>query len=343
MDNSTTVQYVYVGTYQDPPNGVVVLSQGQNGELKQVHTASAASASSLAADPTDKTLLFGLSEFQSTVKSWRVKSDGDLSLISEVPSGGDGPAFVKVHPSGKWVLAANYGSGHFSVFPVDSQGQVKPFSDSVKPGTGSQSGADNQKGPHAHMITTAPNGLLTGCDLGSDAVYFFNLTADGKLNVVRTYHTNTNTGPRHIVFNDEKELAYVIGENGNNIHVFNYNDQNPKTLQVISSLEPNYNGPKTFGGEIRIHKNKFIYATNRGANTVVVFAVDSDSGKLTFQSSTSSAGDWPRGMNLDPAGRYLYIGNQNNQVLSTFKIQNDGNLDFTSKLMVDKPVDIEFL
>jgi len=168
-----TVQYVYVGTYQDPPNGVVVLSQNQNGELRQEHVVSAASASSLAAHPTDKTLLFGISEFQNSVKSWRVKSDGDLALISQVPSGGDGPAFVKVHTSGKWVFSANYGSGHFSVFPVDSQGQVKPFSDSVKPGSGSQSGADNQKGPHAHMITTAPNGLIAGCDLGSDAVFFF--------------------------------------------------------------------------------------------------------------------------------------------------------------------------
>jgi len=336
-----TARYAYVGTYQQPPQGIVVYSQDQTtGKLQQSHVVSAGSPSSLAAHPTNNSLLFGVHEYEDKVSSYTVKSDGDLQLINTISSGGKGPAFVKVHPSGKWLLIANYDSGHFATVSVGSDGRLSTGS-SVKPGHGSTSGLDNQKDAHAHMITTAPNGQIAGVDLGSDSVFFWKLSNNGQLKTANEFKTPVGTGPRHIVFHEGFALAYTFSEIKNNINVFHYNETNPKAKQVISCLPSGFSG-KSAGGEIRIHPNKkFIYVSNRGADNIVLFSVQKD-GTLKYEDAFPAQGKYPRGMNLDPAGDFLYVGNQNDKSLVTFRISQDGHLTFVEKLTTDQPVDIEF-
>jgi len=336
-----TARYAYVGTYQQPPQGIVVYSQDQtSGKLQQSHVVSSGTPSSLAAHPTNNSLFFGIHEYEDKVSSYSVKSDGNLQLINTISSGGKGPAFVKVHTSGRWLLIANYDSGHFSTVSIGPNGRLSPGS-SVKPGHGSTSGLPNQKDAHAHMITTAPNGQIAGVDLGSDAVFFWKLSLNGQLKTANQFKTKAGTGPRHIVFHEGFSLAYAFAENANNINVFRYNETNPQAKQVISTLPAGFNG-KSAGGEIRIHPNKkFIYASNRGADTIVLFSIQND-GTLKYEQAFPSQGKFPRGMNLDPTGSFLYVGNQNDNSLVTFKVGQDGRLTFVEKLATNQPVDIEF-
>jgi len=335
-------RFAYVGGYQSPPNGIVVFSQGDRGALKQVSVASTTAAISLDANPRDKTLLFSVSESGNSASSWRVKPDGSLTLINTVPSGGSGPAHVKVHHSGKWLFCAMYGSGDFSVLPIGSDGKLGNRVEMVKPGNGSPGGKDNQKVARGHMVAIAPNGQIAGVDLGSDAVYFWNLSPAGKLQLANTFRTATGTGPRNIAFIEKFGLAYVVSENKNDVTVFSYKSSNAKAIQTISTLPADFKGV-SYGARIAVHPNrKFIFVTNRGHDSIVTFAVDQNTGKLTTLHTTSSRGKFPRGMRLDPTGRYMYVANQNSNQVATFSVENDGRVNFISSVTTTMPTEIEF-
>jgi len=333
---------VYLGTYQSAPGGVMHLLQDEKtGEVTLKDVYPAIQPSALALDPHNSSRLYDLSESKGTVGSWSKGSDGHLTRINIVKSGGDGPCHISTHSSGKWIFAANYDSGHFASFPVDATGKLGQ-ANIVKPGKGSPSGKDNQEGPHAHMIVEAPNGLIAGVDLGSDAVFFWKLSSNGKLKLSKTWHAEVGTGPRHIVFHSKLQLAFVMSENANNIHSFNYNGTELKTKQVISTLPSDYKGA-SHGAELRIHPNGgFLYATNRGHNSIAVFQIDQTNGHLTLLDITSSHGDFPRGMNLDPSAKFLYVAGQNDDTFSTFTVQEDGKIQYQKTVKMEKVVDIAF-
>ncbi len=231
------------------------------------------------------------------------QTTGALTFQNAVSSGGNGPPFVTVDGSGKWVLVANYGDGTVSVLPVQGDGSL---------------GAPVQTltaGANAHMIAPDPSNrfVFVPCK-GADYVaqYLFDATM-GKLtpNATPTVATASGAGPRHIAFHPTLPVAYVIAENASTVTSYAF-DTSAGTLsptQTITTLPSGFSGTNT-GAEVHVHPSgKWLFASNRGDDSIAVFALDA-AGAMTAHGFTKSGGTTPRDFSLDPSGSLLYAANQ---------------------------------
>jgi len=230
---------------------------------------------------------------------------GALSFQNAVSSGGNGPPFVTVDGSGKWVLVANYGDGTVSVLPVMGDGSLAAPVQTLSAGS------------EAHMIKPDPSNrfVFVPCK-GADyiAQYVFDATM-GKLtpNATPTVATASGAGPRHIAFHPSLSVAYVIAENASTVTSYAF-DTSAGTLsptQTISTLPSGFTGTNT-GAEVHVHPSgKWLFASNRGDDSIAVIALDA-AGAMTVHGFTKSGGTTPRDFSLDPSGALLYAANQGN-------------------------------
>ena len=206
-----------------------------------------------------------------------------------------------------------------------------------------------QEGPHAHQILTDLGGShVFGVDLGADKVNALNLNLGTGLfspNTVPFVPVASGSGPRHMAFHPDGQRAYVLDELVSTITVFNYDPVRGAFVwkQTISTLPDNFTGINTTA-EIRIHPSgQFLYNTNRGHNSVTMYAIDAITGELDVIGWESTRGEWPRGMNIDPSGTFLYAANQNTDTIAVFRIQpSNGKLKFSTLVNTPTPVDVEF-
>ncbi|HEY3391734.1 MAG TPA: lactonase family protein [Lacipirellulaceae bacterium] len=245
---------------------------------------------------------------------------GKLKLLNQRSSMGTGPCHLVLDRTGRHVFVANYGSGSVAVLPVSSDGRLGEASDVVQH-EGKSVNPQRQEGPHAHCVTLDPaNRFLFVCDLGLDKVMIYKFdAANGKLtpNEPAFAAVAPGAGPRHMVFRPDGRYAYVINELNSTITAFSYDvDAGAlKELQTVSSLPEDYDGPNTCA-EIGIHPSgKYVYASNRGHDSVVLFAVDREKGTLSYIAEQSSGGKTPRHFGIHPAGTHLAIANQNSDTL----------------------------
>ena len=218
---------------------------------------------------------------------------------------------------------------------------------SVGNGTGPR--PDRQEGPHAHQILTdVDGGHVFGVDLGADKVNALNLNLGTGLfsaNTVPFAPVASGSGPRHMAFHPDRQRAYVLDELASTITVSNYDPARGALVwkQTISTLPDSFTGANTTA-EIRIHPSgQFLYNTNRGHNSVTMYAVDALTGELDVIGWESTRGEWPRGMNIDPSGTFLYAANQNTDTIAVFRIQpSNGKLKFSTLVNTPTPVDVEF-
>jgi 6-phosphogluconolactonase len=356
-------RFVYVGTYTAPgvpPGGThpsvavgiyVFRMNPRDGGLTLVQVVPASNPSFLALDP-GLTHLYSVNEdFAGHLSAYAVdQTNGTLSFINSVSADGAHTTHLSVHPSGQYLLAANYTSGNFTVFRLLPGGAIGPkTADFHGEGNGTGPNPDRQEGPHAHQILTDIEAKhVFGVDLGSDKVYALNLDlGSGALtpNTVPFAPVASGSGPRHMAFHPDREHAYVLDELVSSITVFDYDADRGAFiwLQTIPTLPPRFNGFNTTA-EIRIHPSgRFLYNTNRGHNSVTMYDIDPDSGKLSVIGWESTRGEWPRGMNIDPTGTFLYVGNQNTDTIAVFAIQpSNGKLKRSALVHTPTPVDIEF-
>jgi 6-phosphogluconolactonase len=380
-------RYVYVGTYTAPnfapggkvpstAQGIYVFKMDQaGGGLTPVQVVKDENPSFLAIDPT-MNYLYCVNELGTDkdgkplgrVSAYQIdRSSGKLTFINTQLTNGTWPCHIWVHPSGKYLFAANYGSGNFPVYPIQDDGSIGQMADFVQD-AGNGTGPDQvrQEGPHAHMILTNPGAQhVFGVDLGADQVMAWNFDpGSGKLSPGTVPYVNvvSGAGCRHMGFHPSDKFAYVLNELSSTIDVYNFDPVRGAfiAIQAVSTLpgdtkyvrpmfDPTNPGKVPTGtnttAEIRVHPNgKWVYSTNRGANTIAMYKVDSKSGKLTATGWASTKGEIPRGMNIDPSGKYLYVGNQNSDNILVFRINaQDGKLEgplYTIKSPV--PVDFEF-
>ncbi len=263
------------------------------------------------------------------------RATGKLTEINEQPSGGQGPCFVAVDATGKTLLIANYGSGALASLPIAEDGSLQaPVSVIQDQGTGPN--PKRQAGPHAHSFNVDPsNHWAIGCDLGTDQVLVFKLdAATATLTPADPpfVMTHPGTGPRHLAFSPDGKFAYVIGELGNTITAFAWDAANGKLseLQAISTLPEGY-AKDSFCAEVRVHPNgKFLYASNRGDDSISLFLIDPSTGMLTLKGQTKTGGHFPRNFNLDPTGQWLIAANEYSNDLFVFRIdQTTGELQAT--------------
>jgi 6-phosphogluconolactonase len=332
---------VYVGTYTGPKSqGIYVFRLqaddprvSQNITLAPLGLAAAASSPSfLALDPTRR-LLFAVNEVNQfegkptgAVSAFAIdRAKGTLALINRRPSMGAGPCHLALDRSGRHLFVANYGSGSVSVLPVARDGRLGAASDVVQH-TGSSVNPDRQKGPHAHCVTVdRDNRFVFVCDLGLDKVLAYRFdAAHGTL----TPHDppfaplKPGAGPRHMVFRPDGRFAYVVNELTSTITAFRY-DANGGVLrevQTVSTLPEHFEGANS-GAEIDVHRSgRWLYVSNRGHNSVVLFDIDSDAGTLSYVEEQGTAGFTPRHFGIDPSATYLAVGNQNSDTILVARI-----------------------
>jgi len=356
-------RFVYVGTYTAPgvpPGGThpstamgiyVFKMNASDGSLAPVQIVPASNPSFVALDASLAHLYSVNEDDPGHVSAFTLSAaDGKLAFINSQPANGSFTTHVSVHPSGRYVMAANYGSGTFPVFPIVAGGALAPMSDlfpSVGNGTGPN--AARQEGPHAHQILTDVDANhVFGVDLGADKVNALNLdlvAGTFSPNAVPFAPVASGSGPRHMAFHPDRAHAYVLDELVSSITAFEYDPGRGAFvwLQTLSTLPERFTGTNTTA-EIRIHPGgRFLYNTNRGHNSVTMYEIDADTGTLDVIGWESTRGEWPRGMNIDPSGTFLYAANQNTDTIAVFRIQpSNGKLKLSTVVTTPTPVDVEF-
>jgi 6-phosphogluconolactonase len=272
-------------------------------------------------------------------------SAGKLTFLNRQPAGGSGPCYVEVDATGKCALIANYGSGSFAAFPLAENGEVQPVSAFIQD-HGSSVNPQRQEGPHGHCLVAGPGGKFAyGRDLGLDKVMIFKLDAQqGMLVPAEPAFTQTKpgAGPRHIAFHPNGRWAFVINEMGSTLSVFACDSSSGalREIQTLSTLPDGFSGQSTCA-EVAVHPSgKFVYGSNRGDDSIVVFACDPRSGRLTFIERVPTGGKTPRQFEIDPTGRYLLAGNQDSNTVVVFRIDvASGRLQPTgSQVQTDNPM-----
>lgn len=274
---------------------------------------------------------------------------GKLTLINQQPTMGTDPCHVVLDPTGHFLLVANYSSGSVAVFPVAADGRLGPPS-SVIQHQGHGVDASRQEGPHAHCVTFDPAGrFVFVCDLGLDRVLVYRLSADGKLTAAGDPFATVRpgSGPRHLAFSPDAKFAYVLNELAATVTTFAY-DAGTGALtekQTVSTLPADYTGVKSCA-EIVVHPSgRWLYASNRGHNSIALFTIDPASGLLKYETTQDTGGQTPRHFALLPSAKYLVVANQNSDTLRLCRIDEaSGRLQPAGEMIpVASPVCVEFL
>jgi 6-phosphogluconolactonase len=276
--------------------------------------------------------------------------NGKLTPINSVASGGAGPCHLTVDRTGSALIVANYSSGSAASFHLSRTGELgAPASQFQYSGKGPDT--KRQEGPHCHCATVTPdNRFVMINDLGLDRIHIYRLDpATAKLNAndPAFWSSKPGAGPRHLAFHPKGEFAYCINEMASTVDALRWDPKSGAltTIQNISTLPSDFKGENT-GAEIEVDpKGRFVYASNRGHNSIAVFAIDQQKGTLTSVDYGMTPGREPRGFTLDPTGKWLIVGNQMIGTISIFSRDPEtGKLTRTPKTTeLDKAVCLLFV
>jgi 6-phosphogluconolactonase len=334
---------VYVGTYTGTPEkskGIYLFwlkTEGngvsQNITLMPLGVAAETQSPSFLTLDTKRRLLFCANEIDSyegkssgAVSAFSIDpATGKLKLINQQSSMGAGPCQLVLDKTGRNLLVANYNNGSVAVLPVDADGRLGEATCVIQD-AGKGRNPQRQEGPHAHCVTMSPdNQFAFVCDLGIDKVLSFKFDAEhGKLvpNDPPFFQTKAGAGPRHLVFHPNGKFAYVIDELDSTITALAYNDKTGTLteLQTLSSLPGYYDGPNKAAEIGIVPSGKFLFASNRGNETVVLFAIDSEMGTLNWIEEQNTGGKTPRHFGIQPSGKHLAICNQDSNTVLVCRI-----------------------
>lgn len=250
---------------------------------------------------------------------------GNLTLLNQQPTQGGAPCYVMVDDSSKFVLVANYVGGNVIVFPVQKDGSLGTATEMVQH-QGSGVNKKRQEGPHAHNVRLAPdNRFAFVSDLGLDKIMIYRFdSGTGKLtpNTPPSATLKPGAGPRHFIFHPKGKFAYVINELDSTITTFAFDKAKGalQELQTLSTLPKDFSG-ESFCADIHISPNgRFLYGSNRGHNSIAVFAISEQTGKLNPVDHTPTGGKWPRNFAIDPTGNFMLVANQNTDNITGFRI-----------------------
>ena len=345
---------VYFGTYTGEKSKGIYVSHfdAATGKLEPLAVAAELPNPSFVAPHPNGRFLYAVSEQrEGSVSAYSVDpKSGTLTFLNKVSSHGNGPCYARVDKTGKAVLVANYGSGTFAVLPIEADGKLREAS-AVIQDEGKGTNPARQNGPHAHSLNPSPdNRFAIGADLGLDKLMVFQFdAAQGKLtpNNPPFAEVKPGSGPRHFAFHPNGKFAYVTNEMASTVVAFAWNAPagQLRELQTISTLPADFKGESTTA-EVQVHPSgKFLYDSNRGADSIAVFRVDARKGTLTLVDHTSTQGKVPRGFGIDPTGSFLIAGNQNSDNIVVFRIdKKTGKLSPTGQtLEVGAPVCVKFV
>jgi 6-phosphogluconolactonase len=352
---SSGMLWVYVGTYtQGKSQGINRFRMDRaTGKLTPAGVVPVADNPSFLAIHPNHRFLYAVNEIgnfggqkSGAVSAFAIDAQsGNLTLLNQQPSRGDGPCHLAVDKSGKSLLVANYGGGSVAALPIESDGRLGPATAFIQH-QGSSANPQRQEGPHAHCVVfDRANRLAFAADLGLDKILVYRFDASKGTLVPHdppAASVAPGSGPRHFVFHPNNRFAYVINEISSTVTAFHYDSRKGslETMQTISTLPPGFTGNNS-GAEIVVHPSgKFLYGSNRGHDSIVIYAVDSSTGRLTLIGHEPTQGKTPRNFAIDPTGTYLLAANQDSDSVVVFRIDaTSGKLQPTGQtLEVPKPV-----
>lgn len=335
----------FVGTYTDGESeGIYRFQLNPDGMILPIGLAAKSDNPSFLAYSTDRKYLMAVNEIsdenqEGSVESFAVKGD-QLEPMNKSSSGGAHPCHISVNEKGV-VVVANYTGGNVGLLKLDNTGILSALLDVEQhEGKGTTS---RQEGPHAHSawFDPASNGIIS-VDLGTDELWLSSIE-DDKLQLNNKYSFAKGSGPRHLTFHPNAQWVYVLNELSCTVsHLIRSPESEFSEVSAISTLPTEYTEENTCA-DIHITSNgKFLFASNRGHNSIVSYRVNSEDGSLTLIGFTPTEGDHPRNFALSPDEKFLIVANQKTNNLVSFEINEDGSLTKIDEKAAPSPVCVLF-
>ncbi len=334
--------YLLVGSYTraDANDGLSAYEVLEpSGELKLICRTPAEDGTYLAVHP-EKPMIYVVNELRTfqdepgaAVSSYRLNiALRSWELLGQQPTGHSLACHVSLDHQARYALVSNYGEGSVAVFPIEAQGQLGPRTDLVLHTGKLGPHATRQTIQHAHCaLFLASTGRVLVSDLGLDCIISYELDfKNGKLREVARSALPPGTGPRHLCIHPAGGRLYSVNELSREVTLYR-DSGNGVSVEGSWSLSASDGDDAVRAADIQLHPNgRFLYASNRGRNTLTTFAIDPASGRLTCVETIASGGAMPRSFAIDPSGRYLYVANLQSHNISQFKIDpSSGQLDPT--------------
>ncbi|MFI2083069.1 lactonase family protein [Streptomyces rubiginosohelvolus] len=280
----------------------------------------------LALHPSGSTVYAVAEQEAGAVTAVGIAPDGTYEVLGSRATGGSGTTHLSVHPSGRWLLSANYGSGSVAVHPIAEDGSLGERTDLVThssppPGPG-------QGGPHAHQIVTAPDGgHVLAVDLGTDTVYTYALDESaGTLTEVSRAALAPGSGPRHLAFHPGGRFAYLACELDNTLVVCAYDPATGALTPGPGQSTGTGSGTSYPAQPVVTGDGAYVYLANRGPNSITRYAVEDDGAAVRLLDTVPVGGDWPRQLALSPDSTLLFAANQRSSTVTVFGVGPDGSL-----------------
>jgi 6-phosphogluconolactonase len=347
---------LFVGTYTKKEGhvdgkgaGIYLLSVAA-GQARQLSVSGGIINPSFLALAPGGRFLYAVSETGPDVDStgyvYAYQAEGDsLRFLNRQPSYSFAPCHISIHPSGRFALVANYVGGVFALYPLEANGRLGEASAVVRlAGSGPH---PRQESSHPHSAGISPDGRFAYIpDLGTDKVMIYQIdTVAAGLQPAGYAAVPPGSGPRHITFSADGRFAYVINELSSTISAFRREPASGQldSLQLISTLPEGFEDDN-YCADIHLSPDgRFLYGSNRGHNSLAIFAVDVQSGRLSALGHEPTRGDFPRNFALAPDGSAAYVANQNTGNIAVFQIKADGLLQYQSEISIPSPVCLKFV
>jgi len=336
----------YVGTYTLPilfGTGTVLKGKGEgiyvyrmdqvSGALELIFKVTDVANPSYLSFGPEHHFLYAVNELKSfegnpsgTASAFSVDSEtGEPEFLNRKIAHGTDPCHIIVDRTGRNVLVANYMSGSVCVLPIQGDGSLGDATDFVQH-HGMSVNPKRQEGPHAHAtVLDEANQYAFVPDLGIDKIVIYKFDPHhGKLvpNDQPWVQVRAGAGPRHLVFHPDGGYAYLINELDSTLVAFSYDTENGtlKEIQTVSTLPKDFAGVNNCADVNVSPSGDFVYGSNRGHDSIVIYGIDQRTGKLTYVGHESTQGKTPRNFAIDPTGRFLLVANQDSDTIVTFRI-----------------------
>lgn len=347
MKEETTTSF-YVGTYTiGDSKGIYKYELSKEGKIKQIGLVAATRNPSFLAKSKDNKTLFSVDEANEEgtgfVKSFKIENDS-LIFRGKSKSGGAHPCFIAVNGKNQ-ILVANYSGGNVGLLEVDTFGELSPLLN-VQQHTGKGT-TSRQQAPHAHSTWFHPSKKeVISVDLGSNELWFSTIDETKKELIFtdqKTLKMSAGAGPRHLTFHPNTNWIYVLNELNNTISLVKEKEGNYEIAASVSMLPEGYSEDSK-GADIHISKDgQFLYASNRGHESIVIYAVNSGNGTLKTLGFENVLGKNPRNFSVSPDDKFLVVANQDtNNIISFKRNVSNGMLTFVDEIAAPTPVCILF-
>lgn len=337
---------LYVGTYTDSKSeGIYRYSfDPQTGKLAEKSLVATLPNPSFLKISDDNNNLYAVQETDKYdslgggVSAFKIEK-GELRLLNSQGTGGEHPCHIGLSGDGKQLAVSNYTGGNLALFQLQNDGSLSQDKQLID-----HKILDSTKTSHVHSAEFTPDGLFVA-DLGLDAIKRYRQTDTAFVPATQSsIHLPNKAGPRHFAFGQEGKFVYVINELNSTITVFKRNgDAVYAPIITHSTVAADFKG-ESFCADIHLSPDgKFLYGSNRGENTIVIFVVNQETGDIAMVDRTPVAGNWPRNFVIDPTGKFLLVANQKSDNITVFSRDVEkGTLTFLHETALSSPVCLEF-